>query len=79
MMGIAEANICWPKVDPKDRLWDRTSGWFECSNVNYAHNTLEPMISTLSQPGGVASIIVDKMAHTVDGSDKISLALVDGD
>ena len=20
MIGIAETNICWPKVDPKDRL-----------------------------------------------------------
>ena len=38
--------------------------------MNYAHNTLKPMISTLSQPGGVASIIVDRMAHKVDGSGK---------
>ena len=70
MMGMAEANICWPKADQKNRLWDRTRGWFECSNVNYAHNTLEPRISTLSQPGGVASIIVDKLAHKVDASGK---------
>ena len=70
MMGFAESNIRWPKLDPKDRLLDRTRGWFECSNVNYAHDTLKPMISTLSQPGGVASIIVDRMAHRVDGSGK---------
>ena len=38
--------------------------------MNYAHNTLEPRISTLSQPGGVASIIVDKLAHKVDASGK---------
>ena len=70
MMGIAEANIYWPKADPKNRLWDRTRGWFECSNVNYAHNTLEPRISTLSQPGGVVSIIIDTMQHKVDASGK---------
>ena len=38
--------------------------------MNYAQNTLESMISTLSQPGGVASIIVDMMAHKVDGLGK---------
>ena len=38
--------------------------------MNYEHNTLEPMISILSQSDGVESIIVDRMAYKVDGSGK---------
>ena len=70
MMGIVEANICWTKADPKDRLRDRTRGWLKCSNVKYAHHSLEPMIFILSQPGGVVSVIVDRTTHKVDGSGK---------
>ena len=70
MMGIVEANICWTKADPKDRLSVRTRGWLKCSNVKYAHHSLEPMIFILSQPGGVVSVIVDRTTYKVDGSGK---------
>ena len=59
MMEFSENNICWSKTDPKNRLWDRTRGLFESSHLNCDNNELEPHLSTMDQPGGVAVINID--------------------
>jgi hypothetical protein len=66
--GIAETNICWQKMGHKQQFWDRTKGWFDNRSVNYANNVNEPLISTRGQPGGVASLAIDRLATKVDTS-----------
>jgi len=40
-MGIAESNTYWPKLNTKERLWDRTKGWFEGIHLNTGFNKTE--------------------------------------
>ena len=49
----------------KERLWDKTHGWFEGVNINYSFNCNEPNISTRFQPGGVASFTINKLAYKI--------------
>ena len=38
-LGIAESNVYWPKINIKNRLWDKTRGWFEGLSINMTYNT----------------------------------------
>ena len=66
-LGVAEANVFWPKINVKKRLWDRTRGWFEGLSINTAYNTNDVNISKRYQPGGVASFTTNKLAYKIFG------------
>ena len=74
-MGIAECNTYWPKINEKERLYDKTRGWFESIHVNTAYNNTEPKISRRFQPGGVVSLTTDRMCHKIldKGHDSMKL------
>ena len=51
-MGIAESNTYWSTLNSKERLWDKTKGWFEGIHLNTGFNKTEREISKRYQPGG---------------------------
>ena len=62
-MGIAESNTYWPLLNTRERLWDKTKGWFEGIHLNTGFNKTEKKISKRYQPGGVASLTKNKLAY----------------
>ena len=67
MIGMAEANTFWPKVKMTSRLYERTKEWFEARylKVGYNSNDTDP---PRSQPGGVATMTIDKLSYKVAAS-----------
>jgi hypothetical protein len=62
IVGMVELGICWHQLPMKDRLWERTRGWFEAIKLSLAYNKKEP----LSQPvqwGGTAVWSINKAVH----------------
>lgn len=60
-LGVAESNIYCPKINIKNRLWDKNRGWFEGLSINTDFNTAEHNISNRYQPGGFTSFTVNKL------------------
>ena len=54
----------WEK---KDKIWERTKGWFEDIHLTVAYNT-EDKLAQPYQYGGVLNITKNRMAHKVIGS-----------
>ena len=67
MIGVAETNTCWPKVGMSLSLFERTKEWFEARFVKVGYNTMDKY-SPRSQPGGVATIVTNKMAYKISES-----------
>ena len=52
MIGVKETNVYWYKLAIKNRIFDKTKGWFAGRNVITAFNTTEPALSERSQQWG---------------------------
>ena len=61
IMGVAETNVNWKKVQHQDRLYERSKSWWEASRVHHASN-LTDQTSPKHQFGGVANFSVGKIS-----------------
>jgi hypothetical protein len=62
IVGMVERGICWHRPPMKDRLWERTRGWFESLKVTAAynrHNKQPPIL----QWGGTSLWSLNNAAH----------------
>ena len=64
MIGMAEANTFWPKVKTHLSLYERTKEWFEARHLKTSYNQKD-IDAPRFQPGGVATMTVDKLAYKV--------------
>jgi len=44
IVNFAEVNVCWHKVSPRDRLEERTLGWFETLHRSVAYNYADTQV-----------------------------------
>ena len=72
--AMNEVGVHWLNVDEKNRMYNRTKGWFERSEISLAYNSTEKP-SSEHQWGGTAVMSVNKMAHQFmqKGSDSTGL------
>ena len=63
-MCLAELGVYWPSVPDKDRLWERTSEWFDYRRIVTAYNTKGH--ESRSQYGGTAIIGVDFIVQKIN-------------
>ena len=56
VMGLAEVNVHWDKVEPRDNIWERTEGWFEHIRLGVAYNKCDVNASR-TQPGGTITMV----------------------
>ena len=62
-MGMEETNVYWYKILIKNRIFDKTKGWFEGRHLITAFNTTESILSERSQQGGVANIAMNNLVY----------------
>ena len=74
IMGLAEVNVHWDLVQPRDSIWERTEGWFEHKRLGVAYNKHDPNASR-GQPGGTVTIAKDGIVLSAreDGADSTGL------
>ena len=74
IMGVAEVNVHWDKVEPKDTIWERTDGWFEHKRLGVSYNKTDANASR-SQPGGTITLARNAIVLNTseDGADKSGL------
>ena len=73
IMCLTEVNVKWSLLEAEDKIWDRTSHWFENIKLGVGFNTNDPN-ALKHQPGGTVIIARDKIALTcVSGSDESKL------
>ena len=53
--------IYWPKMKVRDKLWNRTKGWFEQLHLNTCSNNNDTMTTTYQHDGG-ANLTLNKLA-----------------
>jgi len=70
IIGMAEMGISWNRIPTKDRLWERTRGWFESVKLAVAHNRQDTTTSNI-QWGGTSLWSLNNAAHRAieSGSD----------
>ena len=66
IMGMTETNVCWSKSDKKDKIWERTRGWFEGIHLSVVYNAKDKCARPF-QYGGVVNMTRNKFAHCVIG------------
>jgi len=64
IVGMVEMGICWHQLPMKDRLWERTRGWFESLKVTAAYNRHDKHTPTV-QWGGTSLWSLNNAAHRV--------------
>jgi hypothetical protein len=62
IVGMAELGICWHRLPTKDRLWERTRGWFESIKITAAYNLKEKKPQQ-AQWGGTALWSINNAVH----------------
>jgi hypothetical protein len=62
IVGMVEMGICWNRLPMKDRLWERTRGWFESLKVTAAYNRHDKQPPT-AQWGGTSLWSINNAAH----------------
>ena len=74
IMGVQELNVCWSKVQEKNRIWDRFRYWREVAQLSVAYNS-QDVNKIRHQPGGTAVLSINKMANRViaTGADESKL------
>jgi hypothetical protein len=61
---MAEINTSWKMVQPSDRLYERTWGWFPSLHISHAYAAEFPS-SSAHQAGGTAIFAIGKAVHYV--------------
>ena len=61
---MAEIGVHWPSVPSEDRIWERTSSWFDDRRLAVAYNS-QDTTTRRSQYGGTMIMAVNKMSHKV--------------
>lgn len=74
IVGMAEMGICWHRLPTKERIWERTRGWFETLKTSVGYNKKEKKPNTV-QWGGTSIWSINNAAHraTESGSDPLGL------
>jgi hypothetical protein len=74
IIGMVEMGICWHRLPLKDRLWERTRGWFESLKITAAYNRHDKQAPT-AQWGGPSLWSLNNAAHRAidSGSDPLGL------
>ena len=62
IVGMAELGLRWHKIPTKDRLWERTHGWFESIKVAVAYNQHKDHKQTV-QWGGTSIWSINNAIH----------------
>ena len=74
VMCFPEVNVCWHKVAPRNRLEERTMGWFETLHRSVSYNSRD-QITSRHQFGGTAIFSINNAASRVMGSGRDSTGL----
>ena len=74
VMCFPEVNVCWHKLAPRNRLEERTMGWFEMLHRSVSYNFRDRMTSR-HQFGGTAIFSINNAASRVMGSGRDSTGL----
>jgi len=74
LLAMPECSVHWGKTEYKQRLPERTKGWWESVQWSMAYNKMEAHPSVY-QPGGTALGIFNAMVHRAQrpGDDKVGL------
>jgi hypothetical protein len=74
VIGMVELGICWSQLPTKDRIWERTRGWFESIKTVTAYNQKEASPNK-AQWGGTSVWSIDNAVHRAieSGSDTLGL------
>jgi hypothetical protein len=64
MIGLAETNLAWHLLPPRQRLKERTWGWFQQLSISSAYASKFPAISPY-QVGGTATMAINDCVHRV--------------
>jgi hypothetical protein len=74
IFGMSEMGLCWHLLPTKDRIWERTRGWFETLKTTVAYNRHEPNPNAV-QWGGTSLWSINHAAHraTESGTDSWGL------
>ena len=52
VVGLAETNRCWHRLDPADRIPERFRGWWEALHSSVAYNRMDPYAHQFQWGGG---------------------------
>jgi len=74
IMCLPEVNVCWHKLSPRNRLAERTLGWFETLHRSVAYN-YQDQSATRHQYGGTVIFSINNAASRVMGSGKDTTGL----
>jgi hypothetical protein len=69
IMCLPEVNVCWHKLSPRNRLAERTMGWFETLHRSVAYN-YQDKLATRHQYGGTVILSINNAASRVMDSGK---------
>jgi hypothetical protein len=64
MIGLAETNLAWHLLPPRQHLRERTWGWFQQLSISSAYASKFPAISPF-QVGGTATLAINDSVHRV--------------
>jgi hypothetical protein len=64
MIGLAETNLAWHLLPPRQRLKERTWGWFQQLSISSVYASKFPVISPF-QVGGTATLAINDCVHRV--------------
>jgi hypothetical protein len=74
VMCFPEVNVCWHKLTPRNRLEERTLGWFETMHRSVAYNYRDREAKR-HQYGGTAILSINNAACRVMGSGRDATGL----
>ena len=63
-MCMAEMGVHWPSIPSEDRIWERTSSWFDDRRLAVSYNSKDTMVRR-TQYGGTAIMAINAMANKV--------------
>jgi hypothetical protein len=66
---MQEIGLCWNKLDPSDQWAERVMPLPDSTSV-FAHNTLEPGLSSKLQYGGVGIVATSEVRHRMTSRGK---------
>ena len=70
MTDMEETSVHRYKLAIKNRMFNKTKGWFEGRHLITVFNTTEPILSGFTQQGRVANITINKLVYKVFGAGK---------
>jgi hypothetical protein len=75
IVGLVEMGLKWHKLPTRDRLWERTRGWFESLKITAAYNRHDSDDLSIQQWGGTSLWSINNAAHRAidSGSDPYDL------